>query len=174
MYKVLVTKLLAVTLCMFAFGYALVPLYDLFCEVTGIGGKTGQIEQSVAEREQVVTDRWITVEFTSVSTSGIPWDFKPKVNKLEVHPGEINEIIYSATNKSSQAVVGQAIPSVTPGLASKYFNKTECFCFTQQTLQGNEQKDMPVRFIIDPDLPEDVHTITLSYSFFNAEKYAEN
>ena len=174
MYKVLVTKLLAVTLCMFAFGYALVPLYDLFCQVTGIGGKTGQVEQSVAEREQVVTDRWITVEFTSVSTSGIPWDFKPKVNKLEVHPGEINEIIYSATNKSSQAVVGQAIPSVTPGLASKYFNKTECFCFTQQTLQGKEQKDMPVRFIIDPDLPEDVHTITLSYSFFNAEKYAEN
>ncbi len=174
MYKVLVSKLLVFTLCMFAFGYALVPLYDLFCEVTGIGGKTGQIEQSVAEREQIVTDRLVTVEFTSVSTSGIPWEFKPEVNKLDVHPGEINEIIYSATNMSSRAVTGQAIPSVTPGLASKYFNKTECFCFTQQTLQGKEQKDMPVRFIIDPDLPDDVHTVTLSYSFFNAEKYAEN
>ena len=174
MYKVLVSKLLVVTLCMFAFGYALVPLYDLFCEVTGIGGKTGRVEQVVADREQVVTDRLVTVEFTSVTTTGIPWEFKAKVNKLDVHPGEINEIIYSATNKSSRTVVGQAIPSVTPGLAGKYFNKTECFCFTQQTLQGNEQKDMPVRFIIDPDLPDDVHTITLSYSFFNAEKYAEN
>jgi cytochrome c oxidase assembly protein subunit 11 len=174
MYKVLVSKLLVVTVCMFAFGYALVPLYDLFCEVTGIGGKTGQVEQSVAIQQQVVTDRLITVEFTSVSTSGIPWEFAPRVSKLKVHPGEINEIIYSATNKSSQTVVGQAIPSVTPGLASKYFNKTECFCFTQQTLEGKEQKDMPVRFIIDPDLPDDVHTITLSYSFFNAEKYAQN
>ena len=174
MYKTLVSKLLLVTLCMFAFGYALVPLYDLFCEVTGIGGKTGQVEQSVANQQQIVTDRWVTVEFTSVSTSGIPWDFEPKINKLKVHPGEINEIIYSATNNSSKAVVGQAIPSVTPGLASKYFNKTECFCFTQQTLQGKEQKDMPVRFIIDPDLPDDVHTITLSYSFFNAEKYVQN
>lgn len=174
MYKVLVSKLIVVTLCMFAFGYALVPLYDLFCEVTGIGGKTGQIEQSAAVQEQVISDRWITVEFTSVSTSGIPWEFEPKVNKLDVHPGEIYEIVYSATNNSTRAITGQAIPSVTPGLASKYFNKTECFCFTQQTLAGKEQKDMPVRFIIDPDLPEDVHTITLSYSFFNAEKYAEN
>ena len=159
---------------MFAFGYALVPLYDLFCDVTGIGGKTGRIEQQIAQQEQPVSDRWVTVEFTSVSTSGLPWDFKPKVNKLKVHPGEINEIIYFAKNNSSSAVVGQAIPSVTPGLASKYFNKTECFCFTQQTLQGKEQKDMPVRFIIDPDLPDDVHTITLSYSFFNAQKYAQN
>ena len=174
MYKSLISKLLITTVCMFAFGYALVPLYDLFCDVTGIGGKTGQIEQEVALQEPIVSDRWITVEFTSVSTSGIPWDFKPKVNKLKVHPGEINEIVYLAKNNSSNVIVGQAIPSVTPGLASKYFNKTECFCFTQQTLQGKEQKDMPVRFIIDPDLPSDVHTITLSYSFFNAEKYAQN
>ena len=129
MYKVLVSKLLVVTVCMFAFGYALVPLYDLFCEVTGIGGKTGQVEQSVAAQQQVVSDRVITVEFTSVSTSGLPWEFEPYINKLDVHPGEINEIIYTATNKSSRAVVGQAIPSVTPGLASKYFNKTECFLF---------------------------------------------
>lgn len=174
MYKVLVSKLLAVTVCMFAFGYALVPLYNLFCEVTGIGGKTGRVEQSVASQQQVATDRLITVEFTSVSSSGIPWEFESNAKKLEVHPGKVYEVIYSATNKSSREVVGQAIPSVTPGLASKYFNKTECFCFTQQTLQGNEQKDMPVRFIIDPDLPENIHTITLSYSFFNAEKYAQN
>ena len=174
MYKSLVSKLVIASVCMFAFGYALVPLYDLFCDITGIGGKTGQIETAVAQQEQVVTDRWITVEFTSVSTSGLPWDFKPEVNKLEVHPGQINEIVYFAKNNSSQTIVGQAIPSVAPGLASKYFNKTECFCFTQQTLAGKEQKDMPVRFIIDPDLPEDIHTITLSYSFFNAQKYAQN
>ena len=174
MYKALVSKLLIVTLCMFAFGYALVPLYDLFCDITGIGGKTGRVDQTAAEQVQVVTDRLITVEFTSVSTSGLPWDFKAAVNKLKVHPGEVNEVIYTAKNNSSDTVVGQAIPSVTPGLASKYFNKTECFCFTQQSLKGKEQKQMPVRFIIDPDLPEDVHTITLSYSFFNAEKYAQN
>ncbi len=161
MYKSLISKLLITTVCMFAFGYALVPLYDLFCDITGIGGKTGRVEQSVAQQEQVITDRWVTVEFTSVSTSGLPWEFKPKVNKLKVHPGEINEIIYFVRNNSSNVIVGQAIPSVTPGLAAKYFNKTECFCFTQQTLQGKEQKDMPVRFIIDPDLPEDMHTITL-------------
>lgn len=174
MYKVLVSKLLIVTVCMFAFGYALVPLYDLFCDITGIGGKTGQIEQIVALQEQVDEDRWVTVEFTSVSTAGLPWEFKPEFHKLKVHPGEINEIIYFAKNNSSQTVVGQAIPSVTPGLASKYFNKTECFCFTQQTLEGKEQRDMPVRFIIDPNLPDDVHTVTLSYSFFNAAKYAQN
>jgi len=174
MYKSLISKLLITTVCMFAFGYALVPLYDLFCDITGIGGKTGRIEQQLAQQEQIVTDRWVTVEFTSVSTSGIPWDFKPNVNKLKVHPGAVNEIIYFAKNNSSNAIVGQAIPSVSPGLASKYFNKTECFCFTQQTLQGKEQKEMPVRFIIDPDLPPDVKTITLSYAFFNAEKYAQN
>ena len=172
--KPLISKLLVVVVCMFGFGYALVPLYDLFCDITGIGGKTGQVEQVAAQQEQVDKDRLVTVEFTSVSTSGLPWEFKPTVNKLRVHPGEINEIIYYAKNNSSQSVVGQAIPSVTPGLASKYFNKTECFCFTQQTLAGKEHKDMPVRFIIDPDLPDDIHTVTLAYSFFNAEKYAQN
>lgn len=170
----LVARLLLVVVAMFAFGYALVPLYDMFCDIAGIGGRSGQVEEQFAQDTEVALDRWVTVEFTGVSTSDLPWDFKPMVNKLKIHPGEITDVVYLARNTSSRQIVGQAIPNIVPSLASKYFNKTECFCFTQQTLAAGEEKEMAVRFIVDPKLPEDVNTIILSYSFFNAEKYAQN
>lgn len=158
---------------MFSFGYALVPLYDLLCDITGLGGKTGQISSVEAQEYYIDTSRTITVEFASTLSTDIPWNFAPEVKSIQVHPGQSYVINYNAENRSSHAVVGQAIPSVTPAIASKYFNKTECFCFTQQTMLAKEVKAMPVKFVIDPNLPKDISTVTLGYTFFNSEKYAK-
>lgn len=160
-----------VVVAMFAFGYALVPLYDLFCEITGIGGKTGVTTE--AQSGTVVEDRWVTVEFTGNAANGLAWEFRPMVQKLKVHPGAVTEVSYFARNLRDDTVVGQAIPSVTPSAAARYFNKTECFCFSNQTLGGGESKQMVLRFVVDPKLPQHVNTITLSYSFFDAGQYAD-
>ena len=167
-------KLLMVACAMFAFGYALVPLYDLLCDITGLGGKTGEISQVEASEVVIDESRIVTIEFASTSAVNIPWDFKPKTSSVEVNPGKVTLVNYYVKNRSSFETVGQAIPSVTPAEASKYFNKTECFCFSMQTLEGKEEKDMPVQFIVDPNLPEYIKTITLGYTFFNSEKYAQN
>ena len=154
---------------MFGFGFAMVPLYDVFCDITGINGKTGRIEQEAALSQVVDEDRLVTVEFLATVNSKLPWEFRPMVRKIKVHPGEVTEVNYFARNKTDKLVSGQAIPSLAPGLAAKYFNKTECFCFSRQTLQPGESKEMPLRFIVDPQLPEEIRTVSLSYTFFPAE-----
>ena len=167
--KRVVRRLLLATVAMFGFGFALVPLYDVFCDITGINGKTGRIEAEAALSQQVDRERTVTVEFLSSVRSDLAWDFKPAVKRVKVHPGEVTEVHYVARNRTGEMVAGQAVPSLAPGLAAKYFNKTECFCFTRQTLGPNEEKLMPLRFVVDPELPEEVGTVSLSYTFFQAE-----
>jgi len=157
---------------MFGFGFALVPLYDVFCDITGLNGKTGRIELEDALSQTVDEDRLVTVEFLGVVHSELPWEFRPMVRRIKVHPGEVTEVNYYAMNKTDNTVAGQAIPSLAPGLAAKYFSKTECFCFTRQSLGPGEGKEMPLRFVVDPALPENVRTVSLSYTFFQAEAVA--
>jgi cytochrome c oxidase assembly protein subunit 11 len=160
-------KLSLFAVAMFGFGYALVPLYEVVCEVTGIGGKTGVITQSQAAADKVDADRLVTVEFDTNVDSALPWKFKAAEFKMKVHPGEMSEAVFIVENQSDKPVIGKAIPSVAPEIASKFFNKTECFCFTQQKLDAGERKEMVVRFIVGSELPEDILIMTLSYRFFN-------
>jgi cytochrome c oxidase assembly protein subunit 11 len=164
----IVTRLALVVVGMFGFGFALVPLYDVFCKVTGLNGKTGRIELEKALSEKVDEQRLITVEFLATVSSDLPWEFRPVLRKVKVHPGAVNEVKYFARNLTDNTITGQAVPSLAPGLAARYFNKTECFCFTQQTLTPRESREMPLRFVVDPDLPAEVKTVSLSYSFYQA------
>lgn len=166
----MVSKLAVITAGMFGFGYALVPIYRAICEATGLN------VLAIAEREipgqkskapantQVDTSRTITVEFDS-NVRG-PWDFKPMTRSLEVHPGQLTTVMYEFRNIQNRTMSAQAIPSYAPKQATAHFNKLECFCFTQYTLGPGEKKEWPVAFVIDPKLPKDVKTITLSYTFF--------
>jgi cytochrome c oxidase assembly protein subunit 11 len=166
----MVGKLGVITLGMFAFGYALVPMYKAICEATGINvlaigerqvpGYAG----SVPANTQVDASRTITVEFDT-NVRG-PWKFKPAVRSLQVHPGELKTVMYEFQNVQDRSMAAQAIPSYAPKQAMAHFNKLECFCFTQYTLAPGEKKEWPVVFVIDPKLPKDVTTITLSYTFF--------
>lgn len=156
---------------MFAFGYALVPLYDVLCQVTGLNGKTGQAEAAVADRA-VVEDRWVTVEFTGNSMSGLPWEFRPAQKSMRVRPGALSVALYEARNTADETITGQAVPSVAPNQAAMHFKKIECFCFSQQTLKAGETRQMPVRFVVNPGLPKDITTVTLSYAFFNTDRHS--
>ena len=157
-------KLLGVSLAAFAFTFSLVPLYRIACEkVFGIRLEQGPGQVASASAKVA---RTVTVQFDGGVNSKWPWAFHPEQMTLQVVPGEVNEALYFARNDSQNAIVGSAVPSVAPARASGYFTKTECFCFTAQTLQPGESRDMPVRFIVDQDLPADVKTITLSYTFF--------
>ena len=167
-------KLLAVTLAMFGFGYALVPLYSVFCELTGLNGKTGRISAETAASETIDQNRSVTVEFVTSMGGSLPWKFKAKVAKISVHPGAATEATFVAVNEASFPIVGRAVPSVAPNSAARYFNKTECFCFTEQKLAAGETKDMVVRFVVDPRLPADVRTLTLAYTFFEAPELSAN
>jgi len=161
-------KLAIFALSMFGFGYALVPLYDVLCDVTGLNGKTGEITNKAASKLFVDFDRTVTVQFDTNVNGDLPWQFKAVNKKMVVHPGEVSEAVFVAVNTSSAEITGQAIPSVAPTQASLFFNKTECFCFTQQTLAAHERKEMVVRFVVEADLPEKFSTLTLSYTFFVA------
>jgi len=158
------------TLAMFAFGYALAPMYDLMCKTFGLNGKTERLDAQAVVAQPVDMSRTVTVEFSGLTTSGLPWEFRPLTKKLELHPGETAEVKYLVRNLAKEQITGQAIPSVTPGESAPHFKKIECFCFSQQTLKPGETREMPVRFYVDADLGRDVHTITLSYSFFNTDK----
>ena len=164
----LIRRLFFIVFGMFAFGFALVPLYDVFCKITGLNGKTGQTEATETLITRIDQSREVTVEFVANVSAGFPWEFKPSVNKLQVHPGELKQTSFYAKNLSDKAVTGRAVPSVAPNHSARFFIKTECFCFTEQRLQAGEGKEMPVRFFVNPDLPMDVKTLTLSYTFFNA------
>ncbi len=164
-----VKRLAIAAMLMFGFGFAMVPLYDVFCDITGLNGKTGRVELEQALSSTVDEDRLVTVEFLGTVHSDLPWEFKPMIRRIKVHPGEVTEVNYYARNLTDMQVAGQAVPSVAPGKAAKYFNKTECFCFTRQTLAAGEGKEMPLRFVVDPALPEEVRTVSLSYTFFQAK-----
>lgn len=162
-----VGKLLLLVTIMFGFGYALVPLYDVFCDVTGLNGKTG--EQVTLVKAPVVDEkRLVRVTFLASLNESMPWDFKPQQSFVEVHPGKPTTINYIAKNNSGKSITGQAVPSVAPGLAAAYFQKTECFCFTQQELKSGEEKLMPVTFIVDSALPPQMNELILSYTFFTS------
>jgi len=163
-------RLLLVAVAMFGFGYALVPLYDLLCDVTGLNGKTQRSELAETKSLKVNTDRLVKVEFTTQVNTNLPWKFKALQGKISVHPGEMTTVKFLAKNLSSEAVTGQAIPSVAPSKAANHFKKIECFCFNQQTLQPGEEKEMAVQFVIDEKLAPGVDTITLAYTFFNSDK----
>ncbi|KAF1685202.1 cytochrome c oxidase assembly protein [Pseudoxanthomonas broegbernensis] len=161
-------KLVGVALAAFAFTFSLVPLYRVACEkVFGIRLEQGpgQVREGAAAAA-ARQSRTVTVQFDGGVNSKLPWAFHPEQLTMKVVPGELNEALYFARNDSDHAIVGSAVPSVAPARASGYFTKTECFCFTAQTLEPGEQRDMPVRFVVDPGLPADVKTITLSYTFF--------
>ncbi|MEN9773342.1 MAG: hypothetical protein RL322_412 [Pseudomonadota bacterium] len=159
-------KLLVMTGLMFGFGYALVPIYQKICEVTGINDLTRRDKGAAefARNTQVDRSRTITVEFDANARGA--WLFKPEVNALRVHPGELITVVYDLENTRPIATAGQAIPSYAPQQSAPYFRKLECFCFKQQALEGNETRQFPVVFVVDPKLPADVNTITLSYTFF--------
>jgi len=162
------TKLFLVAFAMFGFGYALVPLYNVFCELTGFGGKTGVIAEDRVRDLAIDPQRLVTVEFDTNVNGSLPWEFRAGVSRMQVHPGELADAVFVVENMSDRPVVGQAIPSVAPAQASLYFNKTECFCFTHQTLGPRERREMPVRFVVDSGLPKRISTLTLSYTFFLA------
>lgn len=160
--RILLRKLLAVAAGMFAFGFALVPIYKKICEATGVYS----LESADAVRNtQIDRGRVLTIEFDA-NTRGLPWEFRPLQKSVRAHPGEVIQVLYEARNTSGVSVLGQAIPSYGPQAAAHYVKKLECFCFTRQELKGNETRYMPVQFVVDPQLPKDVTLITLSYTFF--------
>ena len=160
-----VTRLILLVVGMFGFGFALVPLYDVFCDVTGLNGKTsGRV--AVIDSVQIDDKREIKVEFLASLNENMPWEFRPLQDSVTVHPGQPTKVDFIARNMTNKDMTGQAIPSVSPGLAAKYFQKTECFCFTEQLLKAGEEKIMPLLFVVDPSITKDVHEISLSYTFF--------
>ena len=170
--------MIVVVALMFGFGYALVPLYDLLCDITGLNGKTGRISATEVNRDITLAvtqhfslkDRWVTVQFISNTGPGLPWEFRPLVNKVRVRPGEQTVVEFVVRNTSNETITGQAVPSVVPSRAARHFKKIECFCFSNQQLKPGETKKMPVRFVVEPKLDKRVDTIVLSYMFFNTDK----
>ena len=147
----LALKLAGIALGMTAFGFAMVPMYDVFCDVFGINGKSaGQAEFTAPV---IDTSRTVTVEFLAAVDRGLPWDFAPVVKKLQVHPGELHHVSFTVLNHSGERVVSQAVPSLSPGMATLYFNKTECFCFNNQPLDAHASAELPMSFFVDTQLP---------------------
>ena len=161
-------KLAALCAAMFAFGFALVPLYDAFCKVTGFGGKTPGVAAAATLSARPDEARTLRVELVASLPRGAPWEFSPDVSHIDVHPGELYVTHFRARNLTARELVAQAVPSVAPGVAARYFRKTECFCFTKQEFAPHESRELKVAFRVEPELPEDVDTLTLSYTFFTA------
>ena len=164
-------KLAAVALGMFGFGFAMVPLYDVICDITGLNGKTG--DQVVASEDAIDTSREIKVQFIANNNAGMSWEFRPTVRTMTVHPGASYRTDFFARNPTGRLMTAQAVPSVTPYYASRYLHKTECFCFEQQQLATGESIDMPLHFVVDRDVPEDVTTLTLAYTLFDVTEQVD-
>lgn len=182
-HRRLVIKLLAVVALAFSFGFALVPLYDVFCVVTGLNGKTavsrsgvlglggiGSTNSPTSPPSRIDMSRIVTVEFTGTVMPGLPWEMVPLTPSLDLHPGELHQAMFRVHNRSDKPIVGQAIPSVSPGLAAQHFAKLDCFCFAQQTLAPGETREMPLTFIVQPEIDKDIRTITLAYAFFKVDE----
>ncbi|NJD24263.1 MAG: cytochrome c oxidase assembly protein [Betaproteobacteria bacterium] len=174
----LIRRLLVLLAAAFAFAFALVPLYNVLCDATGFNGRTGNgrsgfgvggLAGSNVPAPRVDTGRRVRVEFTGTVMPGLPWDMRPLTVDLDIHPGELQQVSYLVRNTSNRPVTGQAVPSVTPGQAAQHFEKIECFCFEQQTLGPGEAREMPLAFIVKPEVDRDITHITLSYAFFSIE-----
>lgn len=166
----LMWRLVLVAVLCTGFGFALVPLYDVICRVTGLNGRTNATAAVVPLNTQVDKTRRVRVEFLSHSMPGVSIEFAPQEFTMDVHPGALAQVNYVATNTSDRVFVGRAIPSVTPAVAAPHFKKIECFCFSEQTFQPGETRVMPVVFTVDPEMARELGTVTLSYSFFEAPK----
>ncbi len=171
----LALKLLIAPVLMFGFGFAMVPLYDVFCRVTGLNGKTGnQVFVEEGDRKVIADDqRVVTVQFLAMNNESAPIRFKPKQTSLKVHPGEIHEIYYTATNLTQHELVSQSVPSVSPLEAARHIKKVECFCFENQTIAVGETKQMPLRFYVDKELPSNITKLSLNYTIFDVTKPLE-
>ena len=163
--RTLLVKLCVIVVAMFGFGYALVPFYDMICEATGL--RNLAIADEI-RNTQIDAARSVRIELDS-NVRTLPWTFRPLEVIVSVHPGEVRQVVYEISNRTDRAMTGQAIPSYGPRDAAQYFRKLECFCFTKQVLQPGETRQMPVVFVVDPSLPKDMATITLSYTFFQVE-----
>lgn len=168
----LTLRLLALAVAMFGFGFLLVPLYDVFCEITGFGGRTN--DTAVAATEAPDETRTIRVEFVTTVNEYAPWEFAADSTSMEVHPGKMYYATFTAKNLSGEGKIGQAIPSVAPVAASGHFRKIECFCFENQDFAPNEERALPLQFIVDPDVPEYVDTITLQYTMFDTMRLSSS
>ena len=168
----LVGRLLIMTVAMFGFGFALVPLYDVFCQITGFGGRTNT--EAVAAEEAPDLSREIRVEFVTTVNSYAPFEFGADLDSMTVHTGKMYFATFTAKNMTEDDKIAQAVPSVAPVAAAEHFVKIECFCFNSQEFAANEEKAMPLQFIVNPDLPEYVDTITLQYTFFDTASVASN
>lgn len=164
------TRLALLAVLMVGFGYALVPLYDVFCDITGLNGKVDYSAPAVVSPDmEPAEERWVTVIFDANVQSQLPWSFKPEVTSMRVRAGVPAEASYVVSNTAGHGTTGQAVPSVAPGAASRHMLKMECFCFSRQTLAAGEDKVMPLKFVISPQLPEEITSLTLSYTFFNVD-----
>lgn len=171
----LVIKLTVLVIGMFGFGFAMVPLYSVLCKVTGLNGKTGGKVDVASLGLKEDPSRNVEVEFVTSLNSYMNWKFEPPQQpNIVVHPGKLYTVTFRAHNNTGENMIGQAVPSISPGLAASYFKKTECFCFTRQPFAAGEAKDMPVTFFVDPSLPRDVGHITLSYTFFDVTSSLKN
>ena len=167
-------KLVMVAVAMFAFVFiVMVPLYNVLCDALGINGKTSS-QAYTAVPAAVDESREVTVQFVAINNDGMPWSFAPTMRYLRVHPGAANDVVFRAANPTNQSMVAQAIPSISPSRAAAYFHKTECFCFDQQALAARDGAEMPLQFIVDRELPRDIHTITLSYTLFDVTDTVTN
>lgn len=172
--KKTVLKSLFAVVAMFGFGFALVPLYDVFCDITGLNGKTsGRYAQEKASAHVVDSSRAVRVQFVTQTNEQMPWDFKPVNHQVEVHPGELVAVDFYARNPTGKPMVAQAVPSLSPSEGADYFHKTECFCFSRQVLAAGEEVLMPLRFVVDEALPEHLGTLTLSYTLFDQTETLE-
>ncbi len=171
-HRSLIFGLLTIVVGSFAFGYALVPLYEAFCEITGFGGRTNT--QAVVVQEAPDLTREVRIEFMTTVNSYAPFEFAADRDSMTVNPGKMYFATFTATNMTDYDKTAQAVPSVSPMSAAEHFVKIECFCFNSQDFAGNEEKAMPVQFIVDPDLPEYVDTITLAYTFFDTASVASS
>lgn len=168
----LVIGLSVMTAGFFAFGWALIPLYNVFCKVAGVGSAEAKAVRATNVHEAVDPNREITIEFVADPASVGSFEFKPRVATMKVHPGKLYDTTFFAKNLTASASVAQAVPSIAPSLAAQYFHKTECFCFTPQRFAVGEGRDMPLRFIVDANLPNNIDRLTLAYTFFDTTQTA--
>lgn len=172
--KKLLIILVLVTAAMFGFAFALVPLYDVLCNLTGLNGKpANEASTTLATAETADQSRTVTVQFLASTSAGMPWEFKPMLSSVKVTPGESRTVEFYVKNRSDHTIIGQAIPSVSPGLAATHLKKIECFCFNQQQLEAGSDAKMPLVFYVDPELPKNINTLTLSYTLYNVTETAE-
>lgn len=167
-----ILEMAVLTAAMFGFGFAFAPLYSALCQLTNLNGRDNGMLVASNSVERPDASRTVTLQLLTTVNGGREWSFAPETTELKVHPGQFYTINFVATNQLDEAVVGQAVPAVTPNKAAKHLKKSECFCFTQQPFKANERKVMPVRLMLDPELPKDIETVTLSYTLFDVTALA--